>query len=192
MRLFLAIDVNDVVRRRATDVRREVDERHPAAARGLRWVRPDQLHLTVRFLGDVPEELAARLVAACEGVLAAPAFELELGPPAWLPADAAPRVLMLPVVAGLEPLRHVKGLVDGRLPEGVPPDDPRPFTPHLTLARVRDEHRREVRAVAREVAEARGPGVVSQVAHVSLVRSVLSPQGPDYRELARLGLGGAR
>lgn len=189
MRLFLAIDVNDEVQRRATDVRRHVDGRHPAAARGLRWVRADQLHLTVRFLGEVSEALAGQIVAACHGILEAGTFSVEFGSASWLPPGGTPRVLMLPVVSGLEPLRHLKALVDRRLPAGIPPDDPRPFTPHLTLARVREALRREVRILAREMTATRWPAVASPVNHVSLMRSVLSPRGPDYDELARLVLG---
>ena len=74
-------------------------------------------------------------------------------------------------------------------PAGIPPDDPRPFTPHLTLARVREALRREVRILAREMTATRWPAVASPVNHVSLMRSVLSPRGPDYDELARLVLG---
>lgn len=191
MRLFLAVDVHETVRRRAEALRQELLDRHGAtAARGLRWVRSDQLHLTLRFLGEVASPLAEAVIDACGGTLAFHAFDLELDAPAWLPPVGAPRVLMLPARGGGDALARLKQVVGERLPAGVPPDDPRPFTPHLTLARVREEFRREVRAVARDAAFLPAEPVTTRVTHVALVESRLSPRGPEYRERARLVLAG--
>jgi 2'-5' RNA ligase len=96
---------------------------------------------------------------------------------------------MLPVVEGLEPLRGLKAAVDARLPPGVPEEEPRPFTPHLTLARVRDDFRREARALAREPAAAPAHALASGVDRVLLIESRLSPGGPDYQVRSRIDLG---
>ena len=99
-------------------------------------------------------------------------------------------MLTLPVASGLEQARRLKVEVEALLPVGVPPDDARPFTPHLTLARVRDDARREVRAIARDVEAEGGPSVALVIDHVVLFRSELSPQGPTYHELARIAFTG--
>ncbi len=189
MRLFIAIDVSDAVRERAVDARRRLAGQHAVLARGLRWVRAEHLHLTLRFIGEVPAPMAAHVVAACRDPLAIPPFDIRFGGLAWLPPGGAPRVLMLPVAEGLDALRELKAAVEGRLPAGVPPDDARPFLPHLTLARVRDDARREARALARDWS-APSTAVASPVTGVTLFESRLSPQGPEYRALARLALAG--
>lgn len=191
MRLFLALEIDDEMRRRADAVRRTVQERHGAiATRGLRWVRADQLHLTLRFLGEVSDALAAQVVDACAAGVGVAPFSVECGSPAWLPHAGSPRVLMLPVVSGLERVRRLKVEVEARLPGGVPPDDARPFTPHLTLARARDDARREVRAIARDIEGEGGPSLALVIDHVALFRSELSPRGPAYHELARIAFTG--
>ena len=189
MRLFIAIDVIDAVRECAVDARRRLAGQHAVLARGLRWVRVEHLHLTVRFLGEVPAPMAARVVAACGDPLAIPAFEIRFGGPPRLPPGGTARAVMLPVAEGLDALRDLKAAVERRLPAGVPADEKRPFLPHLTLARVRDDARREARALARE-GVAPSAAVASPVTGVTLFESRLSPQGPEYRALARIALAG--
>lgn len=206
MRLFFAIEADAVVQRHAEAIRERMTAASGAAARGLRWVSAKQLHLTLRFLGEVPSEAdharalrhaghaahhasAEQVIAACREAIAQSPFEIGFGAPSWLPDARRPRVLMLPVVAGLAPLGVLKRLVDARLPEGVPHEEPRPFTPHLTLARVRDEWRQDVRREAGELLAAGGrPPAVLAVSAVSLIESRLSSRGPDYHERARLSL----
>lgn len=192
MRLFFAIEVDDVVRRRADEVRQALQRhRESALGRGLRWVPPEQVHLTIRFLGEVPDALAAQVVTACREGLDVEPFVTEFGSPTWLPHGGSPRVLVLPVLAGVGALRTLKHLVEARLPEGVPPDDPRPYTPHLTLARVRPEAKREVRAVARSVEDLVTGSVCADATGVTLFRSDLSPRGAAHHRLAHMALRGA-
>ncbi|MBK9178863.1 MAG: hypothetical protein IPM45_04700 [Acidimicrobiales bacterium] len=141
---------------------------------GVRWTRRDQWHVTLRFLGDVGEPAA--VVEALSGVRAAPA-EAVLGPRA---ARLGRGVLCVPV-AGLEGV--ASGVVAATAGLGRPPD-PRRFTGHVTLARLRH-------VGACGLAE----GAVSAAwvaREVVLVRSHLGRGGASHAVLARIPLGWGR
>jgi 2'-5' RNA ligase len=191
MRLFVAVDVGDAVRQHAARIHEALVQVHGSvAARGLRWVEPSRLHLTVRFFGEVEDELAARLVSACSGALPLPPVDLGFGQPEWMPSASHPRVLMLPVVAGADALVAVKRAVDARLPADAPAEEDRAFRPHLTLTRVRPDWQSRVRARVELPREAPERRVSTRVEAVVLYESQLSPRGPDYRERGRLVLTG--
>jgi 2'-5' RNA ligase len=193
MRLFIAVDVPREVGVLAEWIRQALSASHgDVATRGLRWVDPAVMHLTLRFLGAVGEPVGSQAVAACGGTLARHAFPIGFGGLAWLPDASRPRVLVLPVTRGAEGLLRLKREVDERLPPGVPAEGARPFRPHLTLARVRDDWGAAVRRAANdllEVGAALEPSCL--VDHVTLYESDLRPSGPVYHERARLTLPGA-
>jgi 2'-5' RNA ligase len=102
-----------------------------------RWVNPEQIHLTLRFLGNVPEESVPSLLQAIEqAAQGQAAFTLRAKALGCFPHAARPRVLWV----GLDDPGRALGRLNERLtaaltPLGFPPED-RPFHPHLTLARV--------------------------------------------------------
>lgn len=186
MRLFVAVDVTDDVRLHAEQVRRRVVRTMPAAERGLRWVRPDDLHLTLRFIGEVDDESAAFIRDVVVEPLPMRAFTVGVGRPLWIPGPSRPRVFVLQVGAGAEQLRSLFGIVERRLVDvaSLAPE-PRPFLAHLTLARVRDTERRRVADAAELIlSTASSDGPTFPVRGVTLYRSELSPEGPTYTPLA--------
>lgn len=192
MRLFLAVDVQDAVRQRAVGVRaRLLTGQDALDPRALRWVDAARLHLTLRFVGEVDEALAARIVGACTGALDLAPFDIAFGAPEWMPGASRPRVLVLPVTGGGAALGALKRTVDGRLPPDTPPEEDRPFTPHLTLARVRPQWQPLVRGAAMPADDASPAVVVCQVQAAVLYESRLSPRGPDYHQRGRLALAAA-
>jgi 2'-5' RNA ligase len=194
MRLFLAVDVPEPVKAWAGRVRGSVERRQPAAARGLRWVTPAQMHLTLRFLGEIAPPVAASLSAdVAKGLPRAP-FTMRVGRPGWLPPRGRPRVLVADIDEGRAELAALKADVDSlvRRVTGLGPED-RPFTAHVTLARVRedlatlvDRERDGVTAACGDV-----PELVSPIDRVVLYHSELSPRGPAYTALATARLVGA-
>jgi 2'-5' RNA ligase len=104
------------------------------AGPGVKRVQPQSIHLTLHFLGDVPEAAISPLCAALDEVRSAP-FTLNLGPPGRFPARGPARVLW----AGLSPSPALVSLHEacGRAIRSVGlSTESRPFTPHLTLARL--------------------------------------------------------
>ncbi|HEX2047262.1 MAG TPA: RNA 2',3'-cyclic phosphodiesterase [Acidimicrobiales bacterium] len=144
------------------------------AVEGLRWTARDQWHVTLRFLGPVPEvEPVAHALAALPPLEPSSAL---LGPAT---GRFDQRILHVPV-RGLD--RVATAVVDATASLGTPPDD-RPFHGHLTLARVAKRAKVDLRPLAGAGIEARWPADV-----VCLVESRLSPKGARYDVLERFRL----
>lgn len=190
MRLFVAAEIDDAAR--------AVAEEAGLAARlatgpalKARWVRPENMHLTIRFIGHVSDERASSILAALTPPLAAAPVDVELAGCGVFPGAGSPRVIWIGLARGLPGLAALHAEFDRRLePFGFEPER-RPFRAHLTLARVTECPRAAARAVRAAVASVRPPPVVVRVSHATIFQSHLSPKGPRYESLARVPLGSA-
>jgi len=184
MRLFVAIELDDEARAAIDRQCQRLMSAMGAAARELRWVRADHLHLTLVFLGAVDESAAAAFIAELSRDFEQPAYDLTLGGIGIFPPRGAPRTLWVGVPGGGEQTIALQREVAGRLPESIRPRlerNARAFTPHLTLARWRDGH-----ASRRWLSAQPGsPLAVMRVEGVTLFESRLSAGGPTYTALAR-------
>jgi 2'-5' RNA ligase len=156
----------------------------------IQWVRPESIHLTLKFLGDVPEERVAEIGAALDGAAAGHArFTLEADGLGVFPDLRAPRVLWAGLADPAGAARRLADGVDAALDAiGFAPER-KPFHPHLTLARVKERSREVGLALARErwleQPAMQGPLTVAAVA---LMKSELKPSGAVYTELRRAAL----
>ena len=155
----------------------------------LRWVRPEGVHLTLKFLGETPADRldAVRTAVAAAARRRAP-FRLSLGPAGTF-GGRRPRVLWLAIEGDVEPLRELQSAVERELvAAGFPPEE-RDYSPHLTLARVPQP---PPPATARRLAEALAgldpPSAEFDVEEVLLMRSHLQPAGAVYETLAAFPL----
>lgn len=191
MRLFVAIELDETVRNAAARLVARLERRVATLAPKARigWVPPDRMHLTVRFIGWVDDEQAARIRRALEPPLRVPAFSIRVDTLGTFPPRGAPRVLWVGVHDDSGALSDVERDVTARLqPLGIPPDD-RPYTPHLTLARVRETAGLKSEPLGTRLGTtALG---VSRVSAVTLFESRLSPKGPTYVPLQRTPLASA-
>ncbi|MBI2157172.1 MAG: RNA 2',3'-cyclic phosphodiesterase [Candidatus Rokubacteria bacterium] len=164
-------------------------ERLRGTARGVAWVAPENLHLTLKFLGSVDETgLAALTSALTSAVTGLAAFDAEVIGLGAFPTPAHPRVLWAGIADGAGALVDVAGRVEAALAAlGFPPDE-RPFSPHVTLGRLREPRRDPALAEALAAGAGRAFGR-TRVGRVSLMRSDLSPRGARYTELAGIALG---
>lgn len=158
---------------------------------GFRPVPAGQIHLTVRFLGEIPDDavepLAADLAAACAGTGPVP-----LSPAGLLlfPAER-PRVAAVGLAGPREPLLALRERVD-RIAErhGVPREE-RPFTPHFTLGRFKATPPRPdavERARARFASDCAPDLAPHEADRLELVKSILKPDGPVHATVAALPL----
>jgi 2'-5' RNA ligase len=137
-RLFVAVPLPDAA---TAEIAAIVDRVRamplPAAARDVRWVRLDGLHLTLRFLGPTPAEQVEPTAAAVARAAAAARgpFELELVGAGAFPSGRRPRTLWIGLESGTDELADLVRLTEAALEEAGWPRDERPFRPHLTLAR---------------------------------------------------------
>ncbi len=134
IRTFLALDVSSEVRSKAGQLIRRLSD-----VRGkISWVRPEQLHLTLKFLGDVD---ARELPEVCNAVAAvagdqAP-FDFEVKGAGAFPAATRPRTIWLGVTVGVPELRALHLRLDRELGRLGFRSEGRQFQPHLTIGRVR-------------------------------------------------------
>jgi RNA 2',3'-cyclic 3'-phosphodiesterase len=193
IRCFIAIDLDSEVRQRLGDVQDHLR----AALRGepLRWVRPDGVHLTLKFLGDQPadriEPIQRVLSDWASGV---DPFDLQITGAGAFPDAGRPRVVWVGVH---ESSGRLPGDVD-RLEAALEPlgvrREGRPYQAHLTLARVKDPLTPTGLHRLQQELPAFGESVIASlhVEDVVLFRSELRPTGAEYSALAtsRLGRGG--
>lgn len=191
VRLFVAVDLPAAVRAECAGAvdRLRAELRTAGMDEAFRWVAVENLHLTLRFLGNVDEDTAARVIESMRAPIARDPATIELGELGTFPPRGRPRVLHAGVTEGLEFLRALRGDVDARL---APLDrwepDRRPFAPHLTLARGREPGKFNPVDFSRLLERAAWPRSAFRVAHVTLFSSKTLPSGPEYTIQARAAL----
>jgi len=164
-----------------------VDRLH-ALVHDVAWVGRDNVHLTLKFLGAVESDRLESVTAALTGAAATcRPFELGLGRLRAFPSLTHPRVIWAGVDEGAAESAALAARVDAALTGlGFEPET-RPYSPHVTLGRVRQPRRQP------HLVEVTGGGSHGRqrVDRVSLMRSELSPRGARYTELAAIPLAAA-
>ncbi len=152
----------------------------------LRWVPPENLHLTLCFLGDVDAERIPDLEAALGAVPLAGPIELRLNGLGAFPGNQRPRVLWAGIAGDIARMASFQVQIqEAALPFAQRPD-PKPFSPHLTLARIKEGDGRLGRAVRRLVqAEAETEFGAWPATEIQLMKSVLGADRSRYEVLAR-------
>ena len=183
IRTFIAIALLPEVRAALGQVSSELALQMPP--RAVRWVKPDLMHVTLRFLGGTAVSLLPQLMAALDQVAAQHGrFELTVNGLGCFPNRKRPRVIWAGLRGDLAPANNlVAGLNELLLPMGWEPEK-RPFRPHLTLGRVKDSRKLQGIHWGTAVAE-----IVVEVTAVHLIESQLRPFGPIYtvRHSRKLG-----
>ncbi len=178
MRLFVALDIPDEVRRALSNLIGKLERE----GRGARWVRVEGMHLTLKFIGHVSPETAQRVQEELRAIRSAAPAEMNFRNVGFFPTARHPRVFWVGIEASPN-LAELAAAIETRLePLGIPREQ-RPFRPHLTLARFRSE---EGLPRLRDALEKLSPfefGATS-VEEFHLYESRLKPGGAEYLRLA--------
>jgi len=184
VRCFVAIDLAPEVRAALAEAQAGLRAAAPRA--DVRWVDPAGMHLTLKFLGEVPEERLPALQSALTGaVTPRPALALAASGLGGFPSVRRPRVVWVGIAGDGEALGRTAAVVeDALVPLGFPAEA-RPFRGHVTLARVRSPRglARLGEAIAAGAHAALGAWTAREVV---FYRSHLKPSGAVYEPLARL------
>jgi RNA 2',3'-cyclic 3'-phosphodiesterase len=184
MRLFIAVELDHEVRETAARVADDLRQHLKRTALDARWVTSDNLHFTLVFIGQIDDAAAPSFVAAIARPFGEAPFAVRLGRCGAFPPSGPPRVIWIGLAEGGEGLSRLQQEVVRRLqPLGFEPER-RPFSAHLTLARVRDVPRAAAREARAIIAAASAPVASCLVKRVTLFRSHLSPKGSRYEALA--------
>ena len=185
-RLFVAIELPDEARRAIAAEQKRIAPALADTRSSLRWINPDQAHLTLAFLGAVERARAAEVADAITQPIDAAPFEMVLQGAGVFPPLGAPRVLWIGVSRGAREVVELQHAIAARVRAlGIALEE-RAFSPHLTIGRWRDSRPTDrERAVG---AARRGALAHVRVDAATLYESKLSRDGPAYTALARANL----
>ena len=190
IRSFIAVELPEEVR---SGLRQLQAELRSAGHTFVKWVTPEGIHLTLKFLGNISPQKVAEITRVMEKASQAVSFfQLNVGELGAFPNLRRPRVLWLGVGGEVDKLIVLQQRIDeGLIPLGFVRET-RPFTPHLTLARLRQgAPPRDQQGFGELVVKT--PWEVNyeiNVNSVSLMRSQLLPEGAVYSRLAEVKLKG--
>lgn len=193
IRCFIALELPEEARRWCAGAIERARQLLGADEVGVRWVDPNGIHLTLKFLGSVSAGRIPAIGDATRRLLAdQPSFALTIGPAGVFPGPRAPRVLWLGLLGDLPALHACQARVEQAAESLGFPREKRALRPHLTLGRVRDRVAPAQRAaIGRLPAEwPPGNGPTFEATAASLMQSHLGPQGARYTRLADLPFGG--
>lgn len=186
MRLFVAVELSEAIREQVRalldGLKRDVPE--------VRWARPEALHVTLKFLGEVESERVDPLCEALErasGAGAPPPFDIEVEGLGTFGDRKRPRVVWAGLRERTGALEELQGAVEQACEALGFPLEERRFHPHLTLARIKGPMPSLGRALATRSGVRLGS---AQVGSFALVRSELQPDGALHTVLKRFALGG--
>ncbi len=184
MRLFIAIEIPEEIKRGISAIQEQLRRSGADAT----WTRPEGIHLTLKFLGEVAEakvpDIKNAMTGAVQGIAG---FRLEAAGAGAFPNNKSPRVLWLGVRGDVERLAALQSMVEGAMVKlGFDPDD-RAFSPHLTLARIKYLRPKFSWPQAIETIKDVKLGGMDVTA-VSLMKSELKPSGAVYTEMGRVEL----
>ena len=182
MRLFTAITLPEDLR---TGIRRLIDALGVSGA-PVKWVKPENVHLTLRFLGEVEENRINDIYEvtrlASKGIRE---FSLRVEHVGAFPTLKRPRVVWVGVQSS-----PVLSTLHSRLEEGFHAigfaSEKKPYTPHLTIGRVKGT--RGLEPLTGGLAHASFPPFTFMVGNIKIIESVLKPQGPIYTTIGELPL----
>jgi RNA 2',3'-cyclic 3'-phosphodiesterase len=194
MRLFIALDIDDAIRARISRLLDGVSAFAPDA----RWIRPESLHVTLKFIGEQPDSAIEPIQRALSRIQAS-VSEIHFRGYGFFPTAKSPRVFWIGLEAGPE-LAALAASIDQTMASlGIPKED-RAFSPHMTLARGAGgsgSPRRNKADVANRIFQRLQEKLAALPAlefgtmttrEFFLYQSQLSPKGSKYTKLARFDL----
>jgi len=188
-RLFVAIPVPDPVRDKMLTVQRELQSLAPHGA--VRWTKPEQFHLTLRFLGDVSservEDLRESVRAVCAGV---PVLSLCACGVGFFPNARSPRVVWIGIGDHENRLMDLQRKIESAIRPFTQEPGGEHFAGHVTLGRFKQVNQLRINELTGRVEAMKDRMFGEWIAHeIEIVRSELSATGPRYNPLATIRLG---
>lgn len=187
MRLFIAVDLSD---RSCELLENKVDILQDSINQNLKWVKKENWHLTLKFLGDTPEEkLGILQEKILESTAELESFKFQLSGISAFPDPDYPKVVYAAIDRGHEQLKELYNNLEQELTAAGFEADERSFTPHLTLARTSDnvDHKKLAKDLE-QFSDKSFLNIFSPAREVHLYESKLLPEGPKYKKIFSISL----
>ncbi|OFV97785.1 MAG: 2'-5' RNA ligase [Acidobacteria bacterium RIFCSPLOWO2_12_FULL_54_10] len=183
MRLFIAIDLPEEIRSKISDL---LDQLKPMT-RNVRWSRPETMHITLKFLGETSPDIMRSVSNRLSTLTNSLPFHLRIQGAGYFPSEVSPNIIWLGIEAG-PPLETLANKIEACLvPLGFQKET-RPFSPHLTLGRLRSKDSIPVVRQFLSDPDRTNFGSGFEVREFHLYESQLSPGGSVYHKIARFPL----
>ena len=178
MRCFIAIELSQ----ETTDVLRRIQDELKQSIHGVKWVKPDNIHLTLKFIGDVEKETLEQIKdIMTQAASQTEPFKIKLSSAGAFPTPERPRVIWIGIEEGKKESADITGSIEEKLiPLGIEKED-RAFHPHLTLARVK--FLKDKSSVKNALTSLKVPQIEMTAEKITLFQSTLSREGAIYSVL---------
>lgn len=178
IRTFIAVDIDS---RDVTSKLIELQRRLVATGASMKLVEPENIHLTLYFLGEIPEgriELVKKITETCCEDISS--FEIHLAGVGAFPKLSKPNVIWVGIKSGQENLVQIANCLRASLPKHGFRKEEKEFSPHITLARVKKYNSKLIDEIKNLSSLEIGSFVVN---HVKVKKSILTSRGPIYEDL---------
>jgi len=190
MRAFIAVNIPVGIKRK---LQAEIEKLSTLSHAGsVRWARPEGIHLTLKFLGEITKSHLGEIQQTLEGEIEKhPMFTLSIGGFGCFPNSRRPRVLWIGIAEETGALTTMQTAIEEELGQLGFVKEGRSFHPHLTLGRVRRNISLSDLNQIQDAVEMYVVGQIGQfeVREIHLVRSILKPSGAEYSSLGEYSLG---
>jgi len=191
IRAFIAIELSDPIKVSLSSLITTLRSKEHHSTKYVKWVDPQEIHLTLKFLGNIAPDQVPRIIEAITpSAQSLCPLKLQLGKLGVFPNLQRTRVIWVAVTGEVKPLITLQKDIDQALaPLGFPREG-RSFSPHLTLGRLREQATPTERSSIGSLISATEieDGPTLEVAEICLIRSTLTPPGAIYKRLASIGL----
>jgi len=184
MRTFISIDVSGELKDKVFDAIKRLEK----TGASVKWVEKDNLHITLKFLGEVQEkDINGSVKAVSSALKGFREFEMEFEGTGTFPGGADPRVVWVGAKAGAQKAKDLALIIDAALSKiGFKKED-REFRSHLTIGRVRD--RKNLSSLNTELEKMKNENFgKTMIDKVNIMKSTLSPKGPAYEVIRSIVL----
>lgn len=183
MRCFIAIELSQEIKQALGQIEEELQKK----IRGVKWVKPDNIHLTLKFLGNIEKETVEDIKKILDEVSSgAQPFKIRLSAAGAFPSPSRPRVIWVGIDEGKTESTELADRIDEEVEYLGIEKESRAFHPHLTLARLK--FLKEKDAVKNAFASLKVPQAEMSATKITLFQSTLTGEGPIYTAIHTVGL----
>ncbi len=185
MRCFIAVELDSFIRDNLSALRKQLQTELWGYEKGIKWVKSENLHVTVKFLGDVDDNKIMDVCKGCdEAASEHSTFDIEVGNAGYFPPRASARVIWAGLTQGAEQLRNLFASVEDNMEMLGFDKENKPFSPHITLARIKNsENGRKAASIIDDLVT--HPFGVQGVEALTIFSSNLTSDGPVYNVVHR-------
>jgi len=186
MRTFIAIELPEEIKTILERIQNDLKQTHA----DVKWVNPENIHLTLKFLGEIDEDLIEQIRSILNGIAQKnSSFNICLSNLGVFPKLQYPRVIWIGITNDQPVIKIAEDLEKEMIKIGLPAES-RAFSSHITLGRVRSPLNRKILVEKLELLNQNFPSLKPdfKVSNLTLFKSTLTPAGPIYEALFRCPL----